>query len=878
MKRTAPTNTILLVLLSVAGCPRAPDLSVGSDDANSPGDGAAPAADGTRAALVEPAPQAVAGRVTLLNEVRFAPAEGESAFVELKLGADAGGVSALSLENDAGAVYELPDDLPSLASGGFLLIMFDGRSGLADGVLHAAPSDFLNLASGRVRLLDAGQSEQDAVAWGADRTDSVRLGNGGAIADFPPGATISRAPASTTPADPDAWYVTEPPLSTPGSANRLPGVEMLLPIHGALLESGQQSLSWYPARNAESYLVQVARDAQFTQLVLEQTVSSPGVTATLTPGEYFWRVQAMLPGDTKADFSPVCRLTVAESYDAFFADAESKAGQRSQQLTRVVPLYAQRKDTYMLHLEAEHADGPHAWNAPHAQDGSRWNCTADAFNCGLASTSMVNGFFASADSTRPYLSQDRIGLEIYTTAPNLQPGPERDLDSGQGTSVKQQGVALRFALGVTPTVHGPYEGLTDQEIRQYRNRSDLQDAFRNRFLDDLRASIAADRPVLMWIEQPGGSFSHAVVAVRWASTKPRGDVWIGINDPWEPRFYWAPLRSLRIGVYWMIPEGATPTADNPQYVSPPGGDNDDDSDGISNFDEIIRFETQPKLADTDRDCLDDLDEIRASVFNGKHGWAAYVLRRGFSDGKARKTGRPELIVDSDNGGVPDFLEIGDLQDLFNPFTLKDIYDPGDDRLTLRGMYHIQKVVNRLFSDGGESYIDENAMVEFTVHAVPSDDPRQGGKLEGTAHIHWTDEGWYRRGSGDGPCRQVQVYSPPQEWDADTTGVISCYGPPSGAAPGVAFFLRIPRSPGADTAKWHEVCEGYFHDQVSLGGFGTFVYGFTFTATPPGHAELYITRDNLREGRFQYHVTDRSVPGSNDDMSFTRQVMDVTIER
>lgn len=113
-----------------------------------------------------------------------------------------------------------------------------------------------------------------------------------------------------------------------------------------------------------------------------------------------------------------------------------------------MPLYAQRNDTYMLHLEAEHADGPHAWNAPHAQDASRWGCTADAYNCGLPSTSMINGFFANADSTKPNLSQDRIGLEMYTTSPNLRLGPENDLNFGQGTSVNQQGVALRFALGV----------------------------------------------------------------------------------------------------------------------------------------------------------------------------------------------------------------------------------------------------------------------------------------------------------------------------------------------------------------------------------------------------------------------------------------------
>lgn len=261
-----------------------------------------------------------------------------------------------------------------------------------------------------------------------------------------------------------------------------------------------------------------------------------------------------------------------------------------------------------------------------------------------------------------------------------------------------------------------------------------------------------------------------------------------------------------------------------------------------------------------------------------HGWAACVLRRGLSDGKSRKVGRPELIADSDNGGVPDFLEIGGLQDLFNPFAQTDIYDPGDDRLTIRGTYHIQKLYNPQLADGGENCFDENAIVEFTDRVVPSDDPAQGGKVKRTAHVCWTDEGWYRHGSGDGPCRRVQVYSPAQEWDAEATGVISCYRPPSGAAPGASFYLDIPRAPGADTAQWHEVCEGYFHDQVSLGGFGTYVFGFTFTAPAAGHAENYVTRDDPRDGAFECDVTSPHDPGVNNDVGFSRETLSITIER
>lgn len=869
---------VCVAALVVGGCPPPTDnanSNVNENDNESSGLG-----DGTRSVLLEPAPAAPAGGFTLLNEVRFTPGDGESPFVELKVGADFATLAGMALENEDGKKFELPEDTPARGSGEFLLIVFDGQTGLSDGVVHGGGPEFLNAASGVVRLLSANGGEQDSVAWGEDRGDSVRLGNGGVVKAPMPGMSISRAPRSTAVFATDDWYVTDPPLPTPGAANRLPGVEMLLPVHGSLLESGVHTLSWYPAREAKSYFVQLARDAVFSDVIGEKTVMEPSFETTLEPGEYFWRVQAILGDGVKTDFSPVCRIEVTGSYDAYFADAESKSRDRSAQLGRVVPLYAQRKDTYMLHLESEHADGAHAWNAPHTTDTSRWSCPSDAYNCGLASTSMVNGFFAGADSSKPYLSQDRIGMEIYTKAPNFQAGPECDLNSGQGTSVQQQAAALQFALGVTPTAHGPGEGLTPQEFLQFNFRKDLQDGFRARFSDAVRVSINANRPVLFWIAQPGASFSHAVVAVSWAKTKPRGDVWIGINDPWQPMFYWLPLRSMNVGVYWLIPEGATATADNPQYTMPPGGGGaDDDSDGISNFDEIIRFETNPKYEDTDRDCLKDLDEIRSSVFNEKHGWGPHWLKTGFSDGKARKTGRPELIVDSDNGGVADFLEIGDLSELFNPLSLKDIYDASDDKFTITGTYSQQNLYNPHFASGGENYFDEKITIEFTVHGEPNEDPKLRGRLKGTCHVKWTDEGWYRTANDDGPCPVVQTYSPPQEWDTEITGTISCYRTSTNInEPGASFNLSINKGPGADSAQWHEVCEGYFHDQVNLGGFGTYIYGHAFGVPPYGHSEKYITRENLRGGDFSFDITTPADPGSNNDMGFTRETMDIRIQR
>src|SRR5262249_34944838 len=91
----------------------------------------------------------------------------------------------------------------------------------------------------------------------------------------------------------------------------------------------------------------------------------------------------------------------------------------------------------------------------------------------------------------------------------------------------------------------------------------------------------------------------------------------------------------------------------------------------------------PALDDTDKDCITDKDEVRRSVFAEKTGWA-WTYKKVQTNGTARDADGhgtpPELTLkalgDSDRGGVPDYVEDLDRDDVkgpgeTDPFRAKD---------------------------------------------------------------------------------------------------------------------------------------------------------------------------------------------------------------
>jgi hypothetical protein len=562
--------------------------------------------------------------------------------VELKnagdVGADLGGYR---LTNEKGSSYSLPPDLGPLPPAGVLLILFDDQNRVEQLTVHASLTDFVDPNSGNVELLTADGTALDRVAWGEGQLYPVRLSRGGVVPDTLPGATIGRFPLSTA-QDPAEWVTFAPDQATPGAANPNPGIEVLLPLNGAILAGPAVELSWYPIAGAVQYRVQVSADAPFTAPVVDETIAVPPLKLDqLSPGDYYWRVQAIAADGATADFSPPNLVTLASPASAFRVAAVPKN-------PLPVPLIFQHKDTSMLMLELNSETGAHAWDMDHQTLDT--DDPADNMNCGLASITMVNSFYGGQ------LSQDRIGFEVFK---NRQPGPEQDLNYGYGLTGRQIYQALQFALGAVPGAHEVPPQLSD-------------------FWKDITAEIDAGRPVLAVTRQ------HAVVVTGYSMAN--GKQLIAINDPWSGNYQVdIAAQSSALGLpilgYLSMPAAVKAASDEPEIRQ------DSDGDGVVDFDETQRFHTNPGDPDTDLDGVKDKADIRASVFDTRYGYA-----RGHPEGRDFDgDGLPmELDADADEGGCFDGMEDlngngkyeADAQETYS-FDLMD--DPcifGSDRIVL----------------------------------------------------------------------------------------------------------------------------------------------------------------------------------------------------
>jgi hypothetical protein len=158
----------------------------------------------------------------LLNEVRFAPAAGDAAFVEIS--------NSTSTQIDAtgarlrvdGKDFPLSEGSLPVAPGSQVVVSFD----TPDSTDHPgirAPSGFALAPEGStVELLDGSGRGLDRVAWGGGQAGAVSLGPSDVPGKIDPGTTIGRPPGANHPYLPTDWVVYPPALASPGRPNPTP--------------------------------------------------------------------------------------------------------------------------------------------------------------------------------------------------------------------------------------------------------------------------------------------------------------------------------------------------------------------------------------------------------------------------------------------------------------------------------------------------------------------------------------------------------------------------------------------------------------------------------------------------------------------------------
>ena len=558
----------------------------------------------------------------LLTEVRFAPKAGEPGFAEIaNHGSTAAEIAGLRLVIH-GAQLPLAGFTQPLAPGAVVLVILDGGNKTEASVLHAPAGVTLGADDG-IDLLDATGSLVDRVEWGEGHPFGVSLSAGGFNGGVEPGMTIGRSPSAVLPNQPLEWLVFASSDASPGLPNPVPGVGVLLPLPGTVVDGSGATLAWYPLVGATEYRIQVATDPAFSTTVLDsRTAESQVETGALASGEYFWRIAAVEASGTASTFSPASTFEViATGLGLRSARTRSRSAIDNAAPQLNVALLSQRKDTAMLLLERNVETGAHPWDADHGTLDPR--DPSDNKNCAIASVAMVNHFFGGD------LSQDRIAYEIFK---GRAPGPELDMLFGGGTSELQVSDAMAFALGAASVHVGT--GHSPDEIWAA-----------------VTTSIDSGRPVV------AAGLHHTFVFTGYSAVA--GKRLLALNDPWNyagrsgTGAYNIDANSgasAAVLDLWIPPAGAVGRRQEPSVRT------DGDGDGMVDFDETERFQTNPADRDSDHDKLPDKQDVLSGIFDATYGYA----RQPEPEGQGRDydlDGIPtERDSDSDGGGCSDGFE------------------------------------------------------------------------------------------------------------------------------------------------------------------------------------------------------------------------------
>ena len=644
----------------------------------------------------------------LLNEILFQPSDGQSPFVELvNAGAEPAKLDGFALVNQAAQKYQLAAGL-IVPAGSVLLIRFGGTAA-PDGAVQQGLPGFLDAVTGSL-VLQSGDATLDEAWWSTAGGPSFSLGRGGRIPTLVVGTTLGR-PRGAIGHGPSAWTVFNPADVTPGMPNSLPAVTGLMPLSGAILRASTPTLSWYGVPTATRYRIQVATDRKFASPVFDGTTAASGsgivtekiTTPTLSPGRYFWRVQAIF-GDAdraSAAFSTPAilwldapeRAARASGWDNLmqWLVSPALAAQGPPAVTRKVlpvPLILQNKDTSLLSMEGDEA-GAKPWDAP-------WPEARRIPYCARGSIAMINSYYHGN------VSQDRIS---YEGDKNWIEGPRRDLNVLGGWEDGPITRGLKFAVGGDPRLD-----FSETQQRAYvRERRDMATMYWSQHT----AEIDAKRPIL------ATNTTHAYVIVGYGEDA-RGKYFV-INDPAFGQYDWlffpaegvvddegGTYGSGYISTSFFMPDNARGKLEDPAVSK------DSDGDGVMDFDETERFGTNPNEKDSDGDGVPDKQEIRAWVFDAKFGYSPDHLWGDNAD-QDHDHKRMEVDADSDGGGCLDGMEDTNSNGKHEAARQESYnFDDKDDDC-LSGTYRF--VQDTLRNDGYRQKLDFLHEVQFSLREI-----------------------------------------------------------------------------------------------------------------------------------------------------------------
>jgi len=523
-----------------------------------------------------------------LNEVLFFASTGPE-WVELyNTGSDAMDIGLFQISNEKGDTYDIPEELPIVPPGGYVVILFDGLGynqndyDFDDGyaVLHTntLSGDVFDNASDSCTLYSGSfgnsGSKVDFVAWGDYAHDGHYVNNAegyGSIGPVKSNQSIGVHPDVYTALIRVHWVIYAENETTQGKKNAIPAPVPVSPYENWQIGVDKVSFAWTGwFINIKEFHLEMDNNDDFNSpMISAKTKGSVyHYDASLQDGKYYWRVKAITKNSEESLWS--------QTY-TFEIKTETRSPLRLTLDLMLYPPLLQRKDTHLLCPACPAKSTTidlHHWDAPHiCSPESAWSCPHCKLNCVRASVAMINHYFDGK------VSQDRIAYAMYGTVANKHYYAAQ-LGHMIGGAASEYDVtkALRYALKDKPSVWA--EDITFSKVMNY---------------------IVQMRPLV--VSRPG----HAMVIDGFDQFGDSSENWVHIIDPWTGKEMPVRLSTSNLRRIWAPPADSKGIKEENLKV-------DFDEDGITDFDEINRFLTDPKNSDTDGDGIPDKVEIWAWAY------------------------------------------------------------------------------------------------------------------------------------------------------------------------------------------------------------------------------------------------------------------------
>lgn len=407
--------------------------------------------------------------------------------------------------------------------------------------------------------------------------------------------------------DPKFW-MTFSEKDNPSSVDVFPSpikLSMDKPVVRRLTDSDSVIFEWASVQNASSYKL-IVRDSSKNILYEIETLNTQKLLS-LPDGVYSWTVLSGKQVDENGIVYTEKEELEKEDFITTMLISQGVDVRIWKELS--IETIKARKDTRLLNLGYIHRLKEQGWDVSHV-DSVQMD-SLESRRCWAIAVEVMNHFYGGN------LTQDEIvfDAQFKEEEPLLSPFINSGADSIRVDK------ALKFALNTDKLFR--YEGFPSYQT--------------------VKREIDSGRLIL------AGIHNHVLVIYGYAGDESNyGFLYaFGDNEGTKSNSAWT---DSPIEFYYLmekIPDSVRMTDYRVHY--------DSDGDGLVNFDEEVRFKTNPFNADTDGDGIEDKKEIYSYAYNPTGGNTNLIKLRRTSD-KNQNGIRAELDPDDNGDGVLDGLK------------------------------------------------------------------------------------------------------------------------------------------------------------------------------------------------------------------------------